>query len=134
MGRRIYEKYEKGEVYGALILKRLTPYIGELLNYLESKLADYETISVEEWAGERFYIIVEDKRIKDYPECAVVGFTVNIDEDDFIFIKSSAKYPYGGNCFVRGLKWKRLLPKSYFAIFNRENFHWYKSVPIPLDS
>lgn len=128
--RRIYEKYEEKEAYAALILKRLTPYIGCLLNFLENKLAEYETISIHEWADERFYIVVHDNRIKDFPEYAAVGFTVDIDEDKIIFVKPSTKYPFGGNCFVRGIKWKRLLKIYYPQAYNAENFRIYKSVPI----
>ena len=128
MYRRVYEKYESHEVYAALILKRLKPCIGNLLNFLENKLADYETISVHEWAEERFYIIVNDNRIREFPGFAAVGFTVDVDDDKFIFVKPSDKFPFGGNCFVRGLKWKKLLKKYYTHDYNKDNFRIYKSV------
>jgi hypothetical protein len=130
MNRRVYEKYENHEVYGALILKRLKPCIGSLLTFLESKLAAYETISVHEWIGERFYIIVNDNRIKGFPGSAAVGFTVDIDDDKFIFVKPSEKFPFGGNCFVRGLKWKRLLKTYYTHDYNADNFRIYRSEPL----
>jgi hypothetical protein len=130
MYRRVYEKYEHKEVYGALILKRLRPYIGGLLNFIENKLAEYETISLHEWADERYYIVVNDSRIKGFPGSAAVGFTVDVDDDKFIFVKPSDKFPFGGNCFVRGKKWKRLLKIYYPQSYNADNFHIYKSVPL----
>jgi hypothetical protein len=130
MHRRVYEKYENKEVYGALILKRLKPYIGSLLTFLENKLAPYETISLHEWKGERYYIVVNDNRIGKYPGSAAVGFTVDVDDDKFIFVKPSNKFPFGGNCFIRGKKWKRLLKIYYPGIYNADNFRIYKSVPL----
>lgn len=126
MSRRVYEKYEQHGVHAALILKRLKPdIIGQLLNFLESKISYYEGIGIHEWYGERFYIVVIDHRLSSSPENAAVGFTVDVDHDALILNN------HRGNCFVRSPKWKRLLRINYPDIYREDNFYIYKSAKIP---
>ena len=119
--RRVYDKYIVNNAAAGLILKRKTTVISTLLQWIEDSLHDDEHIDVHEWVDERFYIEV----IRTGDHAQLLGITINVDTDEVIYITPTKNDPFGGNCFVRGERWKRLLCKHY-GKYILIGFHTYK--------
>jgi hypothetical protein len=124
MQRHITNLYWQDSYIASRLLKCLTPQITELLGKLENYLNEHEQIDIHTWYGNKFYIVVRDNRIHSYPECALIGFTVEVKADCILWCDDKAYTTAGGNCFTRSLKWKRFLTKN-FGNVKETKVHWY---------
>jgi hypothetical protein len=133
MFRRSSEKYEASRHIGETV-KIFCPQLAQLLTNLEGKLVDHETIEIEQWQKDWFYIVVKDKRYLGHEGLVqeVCGWTVNLREDRIMWNNSTMSRtdnPTGGNCFVRSVKWKKFMTGTMKA--KSEQFYSYSPQPVP---
>jgi hypothetical protein len=98
-----------------LLIRLAGPTVSGLTSWLNEKRNEHEQLDVHEWSNEFWYIVLEDKNIKDNPENALIGFTVNLETDTIFWSNSKEKpdFSNGGNCFCRSERWWRLASKFF---------------------
>ena len=101
----------------AIILLKLCPTIGALIDAIHAKLSPTEIIDIHGWMDNLFYIDIIDQAIPIQPGKGPVrgrcGFSVDIMTDKIVWNNSTEQYYHGGNCYLRSIKWKRFV-NSYF--------------------
>ena len=99
-----------------------------LLTWIESKINKQESVEMREWAGDWWRVTVYDHRVPRHHCNAFISFTMNIKTDEIMWCNHTASNPYGGNCFLRSLRWYRLLRRQYPFAVKGEHFRDYRKV------
>ena len=122
------------------VLSERQPRLQEMLAWLEAHLSDTERICVERWINLWWYVTVRDFERAGWNsiERTRVGFTFDTNRKRVMWVNDCSDNPYGGNCFVRSRKWKRLCVKRFVdgGVFSsvkelKSAMRWYLTVDPP---
>ena len=109
-----------------LILQVICPQspstIRSLIENILAKIGRHERLSFHFWTDDKWYVEVQDlnmmktaERFDERTASTRLGFTVNFLKDEIVF-----NYE-GGNCWVRGRRWRNFIFKHYdFAFADNE--------------